>query len=422
VASQKRASPARCDDSGEARGADQLDRPVSFRNNASHDCLQVTVPPNASEVQIDTERDERRVLATIAKHSHAFRDRGLTADAFQIPLHREAFGWLGRFPEYVEPNPGPLRDLILELRAKPAEPIPAISSIVMRTIAAAAARCADQYRSSADYTHRVTGQVVEARHAAQRSIGSRPRSSGQVTSGDVLKKEQNQLRGELRVFIRWTQKDGGTVTDAELESFINQLRTQFEPRDPLDPNCVSPQELGGHFRLTFARRKQIEDSDTERRADWHKRWPNRYRKPQRFRFHKFGVDPADMSPEQVAARYKAERSKSYNAKRRAARQHKRDVMRTIQTTMNSRYVPYDVRLTRNGMQRESLYDAITAENMTVASLMTAMKCDPAWLGVPNAKLYRTVLNRLDKLEGEGRIYSWLVSGRNGSRLRLVNRI
>jgi hypothetical protein len=48
VASQKRASPARCDDSGEARGADQLGGPVSFRNSVSLERLQVVVSPTPS--------------------------------------------------------------------------------------------------------------------------------------------------------------------------------------------------------------------------------------------------------------------------------------------------------------------------------------------------------------------------------------
>jgi hypothetical protein len=257
---------------------------------------------------------------------------------------------------------------------------------------------------------------------ARPSSSSRPRSKGGVTSGDLFKKEQNQLYGELRVLFRWTQRNGKVVPDAELARFIDRLRKQFEPRDPLDPNCVSPQVLGAHFRLTFAQRKQIEDKETERRANWHTRWPDSYRKPQRFRFHKLGVDPADMSPEQVADRYKAARSVRYNAKRRAARQHKRDVMRTMHSMIDSGYVPYDVQLIKNGEQRESLYEAITAPDMTVASLMTAIQHDPAWLGVPNAKLYRTVLNRLDKLEAEARICSRLVVGRSGNRLRLVSRV
>jgi hypothetical protein len=43
LASQKRASPARCSNNGEARGIDQLGSPVGNRNSVSHDCLQVVV-------------------------------------------------------------------------------------------------------------------------------------------------------------------------------------------------------------------------------------------------------------------------------------------------------------------------------------------------------------------------------------------
>jgi hypothetical protein len=50
-----------------------------------------------SEAQNESaERDERRVLTFIAKHGHV-RDVVLTSDAFEVPLHREAFNWLRKF-------------------------------------------------------------------------------------------------------------------------------------------------------------------------------------------------------------------------------------------------------------------------------------------------------------------------------------
>ncbi len=48
MASQKRASPARCCNNGEARGNDQLGNAVGNRNSVSHNCLQVVVSLTAS--------------------------------------------------------------------------------------------------------------------------------------------------------------------------------------------------------------------------------------------------------------------------------------------------------------------------------------------------------------------------------------
>lgn len=48
MARQKRASPARCGDSDEARTTDQLGGPVSSQNSVSDSRLQVVVSPTAS--------------------------------------------------------------------------------------------------------------------------------------------------------------------------------------------------------------------------------------------------------------------------------------------------------------------------------------------------------------------------------------
>jgi hypothetical protein len=287
----------------------------------------------------DVERDERWVLVIVAQGGRALRNCGLKADAFELPLHREAFTFLEKYPDWVVPKPGPLYELVIELRAAPAQPIADIFSIVTRmTSAAVAKRAAEQrcpetgdhrYSNSTNDTRTHAGEPGVPQQVAPRSIGPRRRASGRVTSGDLFQKEQNQLRGELRVFFRWKHKDGGKVTDDELKSFISRLSNQLAPRDPLDPNSVSPQDLGAHFQLTFARRKQIEDKETVRRANWPTRWPKRYRKPPRFRFHKIGADPADMSPEEIADRYKVERNERYNAKRRTARELKRELAKAI---------------------------------------------------------------------------------------------
>ena len=378
----------------------------------------------------DAERDERRVLRYIARDQatklHPCGCFDLQAEVFKLPVHREAFSFLKKqYPRYVQPNAGPVLDLITELRAEAAEPIDGILAIVDRIRERAeyehsASARNDQCRQGADNAHAHFGRADAARDAAPRVISSPSRSTGRVTTGELFKKEQNQLRGELRVFYHWTNSSKGKVTDEGFESFVERLRGQLAPKDPLDPNSVSPQELGAHFHLTFVRRRQIEEKETARRAPWHKKWPCRYPKPPLFRFHKIGVDPADISPQQVAGRYKTERGDRYNAERRTKRKHKREIMQGMY--LANGYVPYDVRLTKNGIQRENLYQAVTAADMTVASLVIAMQSNPAWLGLSDDQLYRAVLNRLDDLQRDKKICSRLVAGPRGSRQRLVTRI
>jgi hypothetical protein len=379
----------------------------------------------------EAERDERRVLIFIARaQCTEFGDYGcfdLKAEVFKVPIHREAFNWLEkRLPRYVQPNPGPVQNLVIELRAEAAEPIDKILAIVDRIRRRAeyehsAGAQSDQCRRGADTAHAHLDAADGAQHLiAPRLISSPSRSSGRVTTGELLRKEQNQLHGELRVFYRWRHKKGGEFAVGEFKSFIDSLRKQFAPRDPLDPNSVSGQMLGAHFKLTFAGRKQIEENETARRVDWPKRYRYRDPKPRLFRFHKLGVDPADMSPQEVAACYKAERYKRRNAERRADRQRKREVMKA--TYPADGYIPYDLRLINNGEQRESIYKAITAADMPVASLMATVRSNRAWQGLSDRQLYRTVINRLDDLQKEKKICSRLVVGPRGSRQRLVTRI
>jgi hypothetical protein len=59
VASQKRASPARCYDNGEAQGNDQLGSAVDNRNSAPHDCLQVFVSLSRSRRKWRADFDDK---------------------------------------------------------------------------------------------------------------------------------------------------------------------------------------------------------------------------------------------------------------------------------------------------------------------------------------------------------------------------
>ena len=254
-------------------------------------------------------------------------------------------------------------------------------------------------------------------------------SSRKVTSGPLLAKEQNQLKSELRVLFRWLRKGGGIVTEADFEGFIKRLCEEFRPRDPLDPNNVSPQDWGAHLKLTYWRRRRIEDQETDRRKDWHLRFPHRYRKPRLFRFHKIGVDPSEMSIETVAQLYEDSRNARRNEKRRAERL-KAKMEADLQTNKPTIEQPGDSHADVMAAQKantrardDAILDALGDGERRIAELQTPLRRYPAWRGFNDeTKFYRTIVDRLDALEAAKRVITVRRDpGPRGSKLRVVRK-
>jgi len=247
------------------------------------------------------------------------------------------------------------------------------------------------------------------------------RSTGRVTGGPLLEKEGRKVKSELRVLFRWRHKNGKAFPESELENFIEKLCADLHPRDPLDPNSVSPQDLGAHFRLTYLKRRWIENEETKRRTDMD--WRGRYGKNPLFRFKQIGVDPADAPPEIVSERYLDLRMAAYNQRRRDARTQNRETK--MQTGIIEQSKPtnglLDERMAQTRAQIDAVRKALADGEWHKRSDLLKRVCHgaPSWSGVAPSKRYQTLVDRLKMIGGE--IENKEAPGPRGSILKLVRR-
>jgi len=263
--------------------------------------------------------------------------------------------------------------------------------------------------------------AIDHDHADAQTVSAR--STRRVTSGPLLEKERRRIKSELRVLFRWLKKNGKAFPESELENFIKKLCAELHPRDPLDPNSVSPQDLGAHFRLTYKKRCWIENEETKRRIEID--WRRRYGRDPLFRFKRIGVDPADASPQVVSERYLDLRRAAYNQRRRDQRAQSKESTMQTETIQTQSTKPTSLRaaqMARTRAQMQTLFEAIGDDQPTVNALMEAVREHPAWRSVDHAKMRRTTLDRLDMLKTEGRIENGdSLPGPRGSEFRTVRR-
>ncbi len=233
----------------------------------------------------------------------------------------------------------------------------------------------------------------------------------------------NQRRADLFAVHRHDfKKRYKKAATASFEAFVSRLAATIPRRDLLDPDSVTPAELGAHLNITLAVRIAIEEQETAYRVG--KGWTKPGGKGYRLKT----VVPCDSAPEDVELHYRQIRSRAQAASRKQARaelrrqQPKETEMQTHTTHESSAPTYIDLLATqvaRTRSQIDALRKVIDGEWRTLADLMARVHHDPAWREIDDVKLRQTVVDRLHTMSND--IENEYAPGRRGSRLRLVRR-
>lgn len=238
----------------------------------------------------------------------------------------------------------------------------------------------------------------------------------------------NQRRADLWAVHRHDLKDKRKVTAATYAAFMSRLAAAFPGRDVLDPDSITPAELGAHLKITFAVRIEIEKEETDYRVT--KGWKKSGAKPYRLRT----ILPCDKTAEEVERHYHQVRSEAQAERRKAARaaraelhrqQHQQETAKMTQThtTQESPLTSYTdllaAQVAHTRSQISALRQVVDGEFRTLADLIARVRTHPNWREVDEAKLRQTVVDRLHAMGDE--IENTYMRGRRGTRVRLVRR-
>jgi hypothetical protein len=217
---------------------------------------------------------------------------------------------------------------------------------------------------------------------------------------------------ELRAIHRHMFKKHG----ATWERFAKALGNSFAGRNALNPVDVPPDKLGKVLKFGLSGRLDIEKKETA--FGIARGWCRRNGEPYRFRFRT--IECCDKTPDEVRKFYKRRGNAELAARRKAERTEK--AMQTNTLTEDQPGFGLDLKAARMALTRaqiDALEKAIDDEWRTLADLMIRVRRDPSWRNVDQAKMRRTMIDRLDMLGDE--IENGQAPGPRGSFFRLVRR-
>jgi hypothetical protein len=252
------------------------------------------------------------------------------------------------------------------------------------------------------------------------SLRARQTAGDERAPPPVTGKRAAGSRKKLRAQLKAVYFNGGKEVRARykrFDDFIAYLQSALGGRDPLDAGA----DVSVALKLTYSTMTAI-----ERKWDvwWRQTYPAQAKDKRHRRFTI--IRPIDKTPAELgAARRKdrnAELAKALKAGRLRAREQS---MGTAQTTSTA-----NATMTHAGLmaaqkantraQCDAILEVLAGGGEWKANaLPKALGDHPAWGSVSDAKVYRTVLDRLDMLRAEGRVADRPDPGPRGSKIRVV---
>lgn len=202
-----------------------------------------------------------------------------------------------------------------------------------------------------------------------------------------------------------------------LEKLAAEIADDYDGRDPLDPEVVTPVEIGLLYNVTFDVRLDIERAETEFRI-------RTYGKPKNYLFRLRTVIAVDITAEAQAKQYAKLASRRQTEKRKAERSERATNVKPPTAITPSSYHEHFKTLKANArLQRSAVIAAMEMERWyTINELMDALRHDPAWRHIANHRLKfrQAIIDRINQLRDKGRVQDGYKRGSHGIE-RVVQR-
>lgn len=240
---------------------------------------------------------------------------------------------------------------------------------------------------------------------------NKPHGGTTSRPGRFSQGRRNQRKADLWALHRAKRRSQSKeATNKTFDELLRGFARAFPGRNILDPNDITPAELGQYRKITFEERLDIERQETEFRQG--RGWGTG---PFKMRT----VHPYDVTEAERKAYYAATRKRAQRQSMENNRMQQQTCVPPAPTT-----APIDLRaakMARTQQQFSDLIGVLGKEERTVAELEELVRGLSSWLDLPASKLRQTIYDRLNVLKEQDRITDRQIDGPRGSWQRAIRR-